>query len=135
MSMCYCLFQLLSLSLASAVSDTMGPNQLREINLWEINYEIAFESFHVHDFTRSWFVRLRFSFLEIQIFHGRTKYSRKLYKIGILLRKLFWPTVRKNCSSDREKLLKFKAVGREFAKILRSLEQFIQAVKGQNNFW
>ena len=30
---------------------------------------------------------------------------------GILLPKLFWPTVRKNCSSDREKLLKFKADG------------------------
>ena len=40
---------------------------------------------------------------------------------GILLPKLFWHTVRKNCSSGREKL--------------RSLEQFIQAVKGQNNFW
>ena len=26
---------------------------------------------------------------------------------GILLPKLFWPTVRKNCPSDREKLLKF----------------------------
>ena len=35
---------------------------------------------------------------------------------GILLPKLFWPTVRKNCSSDREKLLKFEAEGREFAK-------------------
>ena len=40
-----------------------------------------------------------------------------------------------NCSSDREKLLKFEAEGREFAKCLRSLEQFIQTVKGQNNFW
>ena len=48
---------------------------------------------------------------------------------------LFWPTVRKNWSSDREKLLKFEAEGREFANILRSLEQFIQTVKGQNNFW
>ena len=28
-----------------------------------------------------------------------------------------------------------KAEGREFAKILRSLGQFIQTVKGQNNFW
>ena len=57
-------------------------------------------------------------------------------KNGILLLKLFWPTaVRKNCSSDREKLLKFEAEGLEFAKILRSLEQFIQTVKGQNNFW
>jgi hypothetical protein len=41
----------------------------------------------------------------------------------------------KKCSSDREKLLKFKAEGREFSKFLRSLEQFIQTVKGQNNFW
>ena len=53
---------------------------------------------------------------------------------GILLPKLFWPTVRKNYSSDWEKLLKFEAEGREFSKILRSLEQFIQTVKGQNNF-
>ena len=43
--------------------------------------------------------------------------------------------MRKNCSSDREKLLKFQAEGREFAKFLSSLEQFIQTVKGQNNFW
>ena len=43
--------------------------------------------------------------------------------------------MRKNCSTDREKLLKFKAEGREFAKILRSLEQFVQTVKGQNNLW
>ena len=42
--------------------------------------------------------------------------------------------MRKNCSSDREKVLKFEAKGREFAKILRSLEQFVQAVKGHNNF-
>ena len=32
--------------------------------------------------------------------------------------------MRKNCSSDQEKLLKFEAE-----------EQFIQTVKGQNNFW
>ena len=41
----------------------------------------------------------------------------------------------KNCSSDQEEILKFEAEGREFAKILRSLEQFIQTMKGQNNFW
>ena len=57
------------------------------------------------------------------------------WRNGILFRKLFWPTVRKNCSSDREKLLKFEAEGREFEIFLRSLEQFIQTVKGQNNFW
>ena len=57
--------------------------------------------------------------------------ARKWYFVT----KLFWPTVRKNCSSDREKLLKFEAEGWEFAKFLRSLEQFIQTVKGQNRFW
>ena len=45
--------------------------------------------------------------------------------ISILLPKLFRPTLRKNCYSDRE----------NFSKFLRSLEQFIQTVKGQNKFW
>ena len=41
-----------------------------------------------------------------------------------------------NCSDLLwEKLLKFEAEGQEFTKSLRSLEQFIQTVKGQNNFW
>ena len=35
--------------------------------------------------------------------------------------------MRKNCSSDQEKLLKLEAEGQEY-------EQFIQTV-GQNNFW
>ena len=43
--------------------------------------------------------------------------------------------VRKNCSFDRKKLLKFEAEGREFANILRSLEQFNQTAKGQKKFW
>ena len=47
----------------------------------------------------------------------------------------FEPTVRKNCFSDREKLLKFEDEGQEFARFLKSLEQFIQAVKGQKIFW
>ena len=38
-------------------------------------------------------------------------------------------------SKDREKLLKFEAEGQEFAKNLRSLEQFIQTVKGQKKIW
>ena len=43
-------------------------------------------------------------------------YSKKV-KNGILLPKLFWPTVRKNCSSDRENFLEFELEGggREFA--------------------
>ena len=53
-----------------------------------------------------------------------------LVRNGILLPKLFWPTLRKNCTSSREKLLKFEVKGREFANILRSLEQFIQTDLG-----
>ena len=41
----------------------------------------------------------------------------------------------KSCCSGWEKLLKFEAEGQEFAKLLRSLEQFVQTVKGQNNLW
>ena len=37
--------------------------------------------------------------------------------------------------SDREIFLKFEAEGQEFANFLKLLEQFIQTVKGQNNFW
>ena len=54
---------------------------------------------------------------------------------GLLLPKLFWPTARNNCTSYREELFKIQAEGREFAKFLRPLEQFIQTVKGQNNSW
>ena len=43
--------------------------------------------------------------------------------------------MRKKYSSDREKLLKSKAKGQEFAKFLRSVEQFIQTAKGQTTFW
>ena len=50
---------------------------------------------------------------------------------GIMLPKLFWPTVKKN---DQEKNLKFEAEGGKFEIFLGSLEQFIQTVKGQNNF-
>ena len=40
----------------------------------------------------------------------------------------------KNCSSDREFFLKFEAEGREFAKILRSLEQFIYLTERSYQF-
>ena len=41
----------------------------------------------------------------------------------------------KKSLSDWQKLLQFEAEGREFAKMLRSLEQFIWILKGQFNFW
>ena len=55
---------------------------------------------------------------------------------GNLFQKLFWYSVirivliyfDKNCSGDREKLLKLQAEGREFTKSLRSLEHFIWTV-------
>ena len=55
--------------------------------------------------------------------------------VGIFLPKVFWPTLRKNCSSDWEKCLKFEAEGWEFESFLRLLEQFIQTMKSQNNCW
>ena len=41
--------------------------------------------------------------------------------------------MRKKYSSDREKLLKFKAEGQEFENILRSLEKFTQTVQLRGN--
>ena len=35
----------------------------------------------------------------------------------------------KKCLSDREKLLRFETEGREFARFLRSLKQFMQTAK------
>jgi hypothetical protein len=58
-------------------------------------------------------------FLEVLRFNTLEQFKFKLKKEigiqnpigsvrnGILLPKLFWPTVRKNCSSDQKKLLKF----------------------------
>ena len=57
----------------------------------------------------------------------KTKMLR--FENGNLLPKLFWPTVRKKCSSDQKKLLKFEAEGWEFANFLRLLAQFIQLGK------
>ena len=52
---------------------------------------------------------------------------------GILLPKLFWPTV--SALVIEKNFLKFEAEGREFGNFLISLEQFIQAVKGKTDFW
>ena len=79
-------------------------------------------------------------FLECKSLYDELKKWIKFFEYAwnensILLPKLFCPSVRKKCSSDRENLLKFKTKGREFAIFLRSVEQFIQTVKGQSNFW
>ena len=41
---------------------------------------------------------------------------------------------KKKSSGDQENVLKFEAEGREFANVLRSLEQFIWTAKGQYSF-
>ena len=41
----------------------------------------------------------------------------------------------KNCLVIEKKLLKLEAEVREFVNILTSLEQFLQTIKGNNNFW
>ena len=61
--------------------------------------------------------------------------KKRIYNKWYFVTKIVLNYCEKNCFSDREKLLKFKAEGWEFANFLRSLEQFIQTVKGQNNFW
>ena len=56
--------------------------------------------------------------------------------IGILLPKLFWPTMRKKCSSDREKLLKFMAEGQEFSKGDQQSEIFkALKMRASYSFW
>ena len=42
--------------------------------------------------------------------------------------------MRKNCSIDREKLLKFEAEGQECSKILRSLEHFFSNSERSEQF-
>ena len=53
----------------------------------------------------------------------------------ILFQKMFWPTVRKRCSSDWENFWNSRLKSENFAKVQRSLEQFIQTVKSQAIFW
>ena len=47
----------------------------------------------------------------------------------------FWPTLKKKMFLWLRTFLKFEAESWEFANILRSLEQFIQTVKGQYKIW
>ena len=58
-----------------------------------------------------------------KVLHGRMKHPNMC--CWYFVTKIVLTYCEKNCSSDREKLLKFEAEGREFAKFLRSLEQFI----------
>ena len=58
--------------------------------------------------------------------------------IGILFPNVFWPTVsllwEKIVLGIEKNFWNFEDEGQEFAKKLRSVEQFIRTVKGQFNF-
>ena len=80
------------------------------------------------NFTVAFQVKLTKFFVKRKLFNFSTKQTTLVNeKNGILLPKLFWPTVRRKCSSDQEKLLKFEAEGREFAVYSNSerSEQFL----------
>ena len=66
---------------------------------------------------------------------GNPNINNSQVNIWYFVTKIVLTYCERTCSSDWEKLLKFEAEGQEFAKLLRSLEKFIQTVKGQNNFW
>ena len=62
-----------------------------------------------------WQMVVRKKTKEVRMISSERNKVEKIFN-GIVLPKLFWRTVRKKCSSDREKLSKFEAEGREFAK-------------------
>ena len=70
-------------------------------------------------------------------FLGQRSYYKSFFQQAVVLfQKLFWPIVRKKNVLVMEKnFCKFEVKGREIYKLLRSLEQFIQTVEVQNNFW
>ena len=92
-------------------------------NLWSLfcpGLEQAWQIFHVDRI-----LKMQLQVLILTLYMPRTVQEFMVFlNRGYFVSKLFWPTVRKKCSSDREKLLKFEAEGREIAKHLRSLEHF-----------
>ena len=58
--------------------------------------------------------------LEKQLYSDENEGWLKKFRNFISFPKLFWPTVRKNCSCDQEKPSKFKAESQEFGFFLSS---------------
>ena len=65
----------------------------------------------------------------------QSSYASLFYNHWYFVSKIVLTMCKKKCCCDWEKLLKFESEDQEFTKILRSLEQSIQTVKGRNNFW
>ena len=75
------------------------------------------------------FLPLEVSLQFCSVWHGTY-----LLKQWYFVTKIVLTYCEKKCSSGREKLLKFEADDQEFAKFLRSLEQFIETMKDKNNY-
>ena len=77
----------------------------------------------------------------IEFFYYGTTWYYIAKRLHFYIRRNLFSVIRKvlpfgkKLSWGTKNFLEFEAEGQEFAKFLRSLEQFIQTVKGQNNVW
>jgi hypothetical protein len=104
-------------------------NPVRQEILNQIPFKVWFPNKHIYKHCRFQKFNLFLSIRQFHCLHGNSGN-------GILFTKLFWPTLRKNYSSDQEKLLKFKAEAlriRKIFEITRSI--YWNSEKGQYNFW
>ena len=78
------------------------------------------------------------------LLESQEKINVEILQIGLAKIGLAMVFCHQNCSDllwekivqmTKTKLLKLDAKGREFENFLRSLQQFIQTVKGQNKIW
>ena len=85
----------------------------------------------------SYFANISYSkkYFAAEVVNYLSLYNVHRYKWYFVTKIVLTYCEKKMSYRDGEKLLKCEAVGREFVKFLRSLEQFIQAVQGQNNNW
>ena len=60
--------------------------------------------------------------------------NQGLHVVYKLYLNLFWPSMRRNCSSDQEKIGNSKVKTKKLRK-MRPLEQSIPTMKGQKNYW
>ena len=86
-------------------------------NLWSLfcpGLVQAWQIFHVDRI-----LKMQLQVLILTLYMPRTVHEFMVFlNKWYFLSKLFWPTVRKNCSSDRDKLLKFENEGRGICKLV-----------------
>ena len=106
-------------------SPMSSENHWKPTSLSCIEFKTCFYEFFKHKTTNI--------FNNISQLKNKTNFL--LAENGILLSKLFWPfTVRKNGLVIEKNFWNSRLKAENFSKFLRSLENFILTVKGQNNF-